>query len=264
MTTMNCRQARRCMSPYLDSELDPTTTFAISEHLRLCESCWRRFEAERGVDQAMVARLGAEQMPDELWRDLVRRLRQPRWKSWRLYAQLAAAAVIALSVWSGWPWDVRLPRPDAAPQHWLVREFVAETANGKPFASADARTITAGMSIPLHPFADLALKVSGATVARHVMQLVRLETVRDADGAEVVEVRLNCCGEPVIVRAARRDRPGRLGEFVGRDAAQLAALAGAGRGERGISVAQCEVGDYVVVAVSRHPMDEILGSLRVQ
>lgn len=75
---MNCREARRRLSPYLDSELDPTTTFAISEHLRVCDDCRRRFEVERGVDLAVVAKLSVESVPDEVWREVVRPLRTPR------------------------------------------------------------------------------------------------------------------------------------------------------------------------------------------
>lgn len=257
---MNCREARRCLSPYLDSELDPTTTFAISEHLRVCDDCRRRFDAERGVDQAIVAELGVEKMPDELWRQIVRPMRTPRWVRWRLYAPLAAAAAIVLIVWAGWPW-----RPAAAPQpHWVVRDFLAETSNGQPFVSADAQTVAAGMTMPLKPFSDLVVNFTGEASLKHVVQFVRLDTVRDADGAEIVEVRLNCCGEPVIVRAAKRDRPGRLREFLDLDAAQLAALPSAGDGKRRVSVAEREVGDYVVVAVSRHPMNELLGAMQVQ
>ncbi len=262
---MNCREARRCLSPYLDSELDPTTTFAISEHLRICHDCRRRFEAERGVDQAVASRLGAEKMPDEIWRDIVRPLRTPRWIRWRLSAPLAAAAAVVLIVWSGWPWSSRWLPSEAAPQpHWAVSEFLVETNDGQPFESADAQPIAAGMTMPLKPFSDLVVNFTGEAARRHVVQFVRLDTVRDADGAEVVEVRLNCCGEPVIVRAARRDQPGRLGEFLGLEAAQLAALPSAGDGTRRVTVAEREVGGYVVVAVSRHPMNELLGSIQVQ
>ncbi|MBI5866220.1 MAG: zf-HC2 domain-containing protein [Planctomycetes bacterium] len=252
---MNCRETRRCLSPYLDSELDPTTTFAISEHLRTCDGCRRRFDAERGVDQAIVTGLGAEKMPDELWREIVRPLRAPRWTIWRLYAPLAAAAAIALVVWSGWPW-----RPAAQQPHWVVREFLAETNNGQPFASADVQMVPAGMTMPRRPVAGLVVNFTGEAALRHVVQCVRLDTVRDADGAEIVEVRLNCCGEPVIVRAAKRDQPGRLREFVGLDATRLASLPSQGK----VAVSEREVGEYVVVAVSRHPTNELLAAMQVQ
>ncbi|GIK23640.1 MAG: hypothetical protein BroJett005_30540 [Ignavibacteriota bacterium] len=252
---MNCREARRCLSPYLDSELDPTTTFAISEHLRVCDDCRRRFEAERGVDQAVVAKLSVESVPDEVWREVVRPLRTPRWVRWRLYAPLAAAAAIALIVWTGWPWKAAAPQP-----HWVVREFLAETNSGRPFDSADAQTVPAGMTMPLKPFSDLVVTFTGEAALRHVVQFVRLDTVRGADGAEIVEVRLNCCGEPVIIRAAKRDQPGRLREFVGLDATRLASLPSAGEA----AVAEREVGDYVVVAVSRHPTHELLAAMQVQ
>ena len=46
---MNCQEARRFISPYLDSELGQTKTFEVSEHLSECESCRRRFEQERSA-----------------------------------------------------------------------------------------------------------------------------------------------------------------------------------------------------------------------
>ena len=43
---MNCKEARRWMSPYIDSELGKTKTFEISEHLRYCPACAERFAAD--------------------------------------------------------------------------------------------------------------------------------------------------------------------------------------------------------------------------
>ncbi len=252
---MNCRDARRCLSPYLDSELDPTMTFNISEHLRVCEDCRRRFDAERYVDRSIVGALESERVPDAMWSDITRTLRRPRRRLWRLYAPLATAAAVAIVAWSGWLWKSGSPQP-----HWVVSEFLAETDGGKPFESANAMVITAGMTMPLKPFTDLQMNFAGEDAMNHMIQLVRLATVRDADGAEMVEMRLNCCGEPMIVRVAKRDRPGRLREFLGADGVQLAALPTSGK----VAVTEREVGEYVVVAVSRHPTKQMLSAMQVQ
>ena len=252
---MNCREARRCLSPYLDSELDADTTFAISEHLRVCAPCRLRFEGEIHVDKLIVTGLSIGEMPDAMWRRMIQPLRRSQRAPWRAYAPLAAAAVIALVAWAGWRTIRVAPRP-----HWAVKEFLAETNGGQPFAPTEAVSVPAGMSMPLKPFADLVVNLAGEEALKHVVQFVRLDTVRDADGSEMVEVRLNCCGEPVIVRAAKRDRPGRLREFLGSDEARLAALPTPGK----VVVAEREIGEYVVVAVSRHPVTHLLAAMQVQ
>lgn len=262
---MNCREARQCLSPYLDSELDPTRTFEISEHLRVCDPCRWRFEAEREVERQVLARLRPENMPDAMWRDVVHSVRVRPPTRWRLYAPLAAAAALVFVVWAGWS----LIRPSPTAPHWMVQEFLTETGGGRPFVAAmsgagGTGSITPkdvrGERMPLNPFADLVMDFAGEQVLHHATQLVRFDTKKDTDGSEFVEVRLNCCGEPVILRAARRDQPGRLGEFIGAEASTLAALPTTGK----VTIAEREVGEYVVVAVSRHPVTDLLAAMQVQ
>jgi len=252
---MNCHVARRHLSPYLDSELDPTTTFAICEHLRACDDCRRRFDAERRVDQEIVAELDAGNVPDHVWHYALRPLCTPLWRRWQFFVPLTTAA--ALLIVLGVPWHSKptSPHPD-----WVVQAFLAETNGGQPFESANAESVPAGLAMPFKPFSDLIVRMTPEIVLEHAVQFVRLDTVRDSDGAEIVEIRLNCCGEPVIVRAAQRDRPGRLREFVGADETRFASLSNSGD----ITVAEREVGEYIVVAVSRHPTRELLAAITVQ
>jgi len=252
---MNCREARRHLSPYLDSELDPTTTFAISEHLHACDDCRWRFDAERRVDQEIVAELDAGVVPDGLWRDALRPLRTPLLRRWKFYMPLVAAASIAITAGIGW-----LTNSSTSQPHWVIREFLAETNNGRPFETANETTVPTGAAIALNPFSDLVVRLTPEVALAHVVQFVRLDSIRDADGTEIVEIRLNCCGEPVVMRAARRDRPGRLREFLGADETRLASLSNAGD----VAIAEREVGDYTVVAVSRHPTQELLAAMTVQ
>ena len=50
---MKCQQARIYLSPYLDSELDPTTTYEVSRHLESCPDCARLFAAEEDLERAI-------------------------------------------------------------------------------------------------------------------------------------------------------------------------------------------------------------------
>ncbi|MBE7506918.1 MAG: zf-HC2 domain-containing protein [Planctomycetia bacterium] len=253
---MNCQQARSRLSPYLDSELDAGTTFAISEHLRGCDGCRGRFEAEREVERLVATRLQSVHVPNALWDEIVRPIRQRSFSRWRLYVPLATAAAVLIVTWTGWT----LSRRERIQPHWVVQEFLAETDGGQPFATSSPRVNSAGMTMPLEPFADLVVSLAGEYALNHVVQMVRLDTKADEDGAEFVELRLNCCGEPVLLRAARRDHPGRMREFIGADSSKLASLPTTDK----VTITEREVGDYVVVAVSRHPVSQLLSGIRIQ
>ncbi len=54
---MKCEEAGRYLSPYLDSELDPKTSFEMSSHFEQCLSCRDRFESERRIEYAMSVEL---------------------------------------------------------------------------------------------------------------------------------------------------------------------------------------------------------------
>ncbi|NOX57888.1 MAG: zf-HC2 domain-containing protein [Planctomycetes bacterium] len=83
---MTCDQCRRWWSPYLDSELDASKTFEVSEHLRVCECCRSRFEGEKDLDQWMRDTLrsgggadgagGDVTMPSPLWTKLQADIKQ--------------------------------------------------------------------------------------------------------------------------------------------------------------------------------------------
>jgi len=62
---MKCEEASRFLSPYLDSELDPKTSFEMSGHFEHCASCHDRFEAERRIEYAMSAELKKAAARDE-------------------------------------------------------------------------------------------------------------------------------------------------------------------------------------------------------
>jgi len=62
---MKCHQARIYMSPYLDSELDPTTTYEVSRHLETCTACAGHFAAEEELERMIRERLRRLQGDEE-------------------------------------------------------------------------------------------------------------------------------------------------------------------------------------------------------
>ena len=65
---MRCEETSRYLSPYLDSELDPKTSFEMSSHFEQCASCHDRFVAERRIDHAIATELRKPHPRDEeLW-----------------------------------------------------------------------------------------------------------------------------------------------------------------------------------------------------
>lgn len=54
---MKCDESLRFLSPYLDSELDPKTSFEIGRHLEECASCKARFEQEEALERKIEAAL---------------------------------------------------------------------------------------------------------------------------------------------------------------------------------------------------------------
>lgn len=54
---MKCQQAHVFLSPYLDSELDPTTTYEVSRHLEGCPDCAQLFGAEEVLERTIGEQL---------------------------------------------------------------------------------------------------------------------------------------------------------------------------------------------------------------
>lgn len=99
---MKCQQARIFLSPYLDSEFDPTTTYEVSRHLQSCTDCAQIFAAEEALERAIGERLrrpeGDEQRIIE--RGLSHILHQGRrFVGWRAFFG-AAALLLALGLFA--------------------------------------------------------------------------------------------------------------------------------------------------------------------
>lgn len=251
---MNCRDVRRWISPYLDSELDQTKTFEISEHLRVCDACAERFEKERRVDSLLVERL--EAVPQLDWNAITRRVLGGRRRiAWAAgLTGLAACAVVAIIVASN-------PGPSdrSAEPSWFTDAFVAAAPDGALFvgvaqAGPKLATVTRqalGVAVELPPAAELA--------GGHSYQLVDLRRRTGPDGTPYVEVRLNCCGEPVLMALALRRDAGSFGEFVLASDETVRT-----RPVGDVKLSSFVRGDIVVIAASHHVVEELVSQVRLK
>lgn len=68
---MKCQDTIAFMGPYLDSELDPTTTFRIQAHLARCETCRERFAQEERLERRLASSLrrspGSRAEDEQAW-----------------------------------------------------------------------------------------------------------------------------------------------------------------------------------------------------
>ena len=60
---MNCKEVRRYINLFIDSELDSKTNFEVSEHLSSCEDCSKRFAQEERIEKLFVSVLKEEKDP---------------------------------------------------------------------------------------------------------------------------------------------------------------------------------------------------------
>lgn len=253
---MNCKESRKWMSPYLDSELGSTKTFEVSEHLRTCPECTARFEAERSADQAMRVHLSNEAMPEELWSKIAGSVSTPPWiRVLRTQRYWAMAACLVLVV-GGALVMRQIDAPERPPL--LIQRFVAETPGNRPFAIEDSIAGAGALEAVLRDTFRVALSVPSnlETMGHRNLQVVSATQRRDANGREFVEVRLNCCGEPMLMVLAKSANGGwPLGlDQLSDDSHQAVAFDGVNIGVR-------ELGDVRAVVASRHSIKLILAAL---
>lgn len=199
---MNCNETRNWMSPYLDSELGQTKTFEVSEHLRRCPECADRFGKEHEVDDTMRSRLGPQTMPDELWSEFRRELTMPAWvrrlSSWQ---GLAVAASLVIAVLSS---VVMLRSGDEGQSMPVIaNRFMVEAPDNHPFPVVQPDTELVDEILRL----DYGLRFASTTVVEAMghrdFQLISATRRTDDTGRAYLDVRLNCCGKPVLVTLAR-------------------------------------------------------------
>jgi len=253
---MNCKETRKWMSPYLDSELGSTKTFEVSEHLRTCPACTARFEAERHVDQLIRTRLSTDSMPENLWTKISETVSTPPWirvlRSQRYWA-MAACLVIAVT-------GVLMVQRAGSLEHapLIVQQFVAETPGNRPFVTSDSVAGATTLDSVLRDTLRVALSAPSnlETMGHKNFQVVSTTKRADAHGREFVEVRLNCCGEPILLVLAKS-----VGGAWPLSLDQLADDTQHARAFDGVNVGVRDLGDVRAVVTSRHSIQLILAAL---
>ncbi len=119
---MNCQEIRALAGPYLDSELDVTTTSEAQQHLAACADCARWFATEAAAVTRMDEALRRGEATPTIWRDAARLVKSARseqpaglahepapeaaapwwrawlWPNWQFYAGLAGLWMVMLAV----------------------------------------------------------------------------------------------------------------------------------------------------------------------
>ncbi len=106
---MSCKEARRYINLFFDSELDAKTNFEISEHLSSCEDCNRRFTQEERIEKSFVSILNEDKDPkaEKTWERAISRFNhqaEPReevrlvYWSYRRYLIPVSIAIIGMII----------------------------------------------------------------------------------------------------------------------------------------------------------------------
>lgn len=250
---MNCKAARKWMSPYLDSELERNVSFEVGEHLADCPDCQTRFSCERSVDDMVRSRLRREAMPRESWSRIRTLLLLPirRHRLRRILGVVVAATLLLAFVNA-----FRLP-PSEAQRPWIVRHYLESVPRNAGFSQSPRQRAAAFALLRETLGIELADGRMETRSGTHTVELVSAALREDANGAAYVEVRLNCCGEPVLMV---------LSAGVGRAVPTVIMDESPGVTTRSrwmddVNVVSGEIGGVFATVVSRHPVEQILDSL---
>ncbi len=254
---MNCKEARKWISPYLDSELGQTKTFDVSEHLRNCSKCAARFSAERSADELTRSRLPRDTMPPELWAQVSRNVSVPLWvRRLRAHPGLAIAACLAI-VLTAVPLLQLVRHTQGNP--WIVDRFVTEAADGQPFRSTQADRASAERLLRDEFKMQLAIAPALETAGHNNFQLVSAARRTDEAGRVFIEVRLNCCGQPVLLALALPGSGELPTPFGGIALSEGKFVKTVG----GVNLVATSINGIVVMAASRHHVAQIAQNLHV-
>ena len=255
---MNCNETRKWMSPYLDSELDPTKTFEVSQHLESCDTCRVRFEKESRADDIIAKRLRRCE-PFVNWQAVERRILSAPQKVMRLRPRwwLAAAACIAAII-IVWP-EQSIADPAA---QWAVDELHKLSPECEPFSGEECSTaeIEARAREVLSRKIDLGLQ--DGRIAKHPIKLVDARERKCPAGNSRLEIRLNCCGKPVLLIIGRCEKLGELSSFnkvLEKDGSSWEQQRSAHNFKYRISARR--TGDCVIVAVAPHQVVQLVSNI---
>lgn len=106
---MKCKESRRYINLFIDSELDSKASFEIAEHLSSCEDCNKRFKQEENIEKTLVSVLKDNKEPEaeETWERVLSRfkdqvgLKKSRrfgYRFYKRYVMAATAAILAIVI----------------------------------------------------------------------------------------------------------------------------------------------------------------------
>jgi hypothetical protein len=218
MTRMPCKECRRWWSPYLDSELDASTTFEVSEHLRTCHACRERFEREEFVENWLRDRLRREQMPAGLWLDLCRHIRggqlgmrAPARRvlavAASIFMLLSAAVLVYLQVRPGDAGVTTIGGSGPATAIQVGQSVSDILQDRRPTLVAFSDRPEAKFHQELEALSrkclDAVVHIDPTHGDGHSIELIRVSEQHDDSGEPYLEVHLNCCGRPMLIALAR-------------------------------------------------------------
>jgi anti-sigma factor RsiW len=181
---MKCEDVRRYVGPYLDSELDPKTSFEIARHLEACPDCKGRVEAEGRLERAVARELARPQAGDDaLWERALARARASRPRRWRR-AGLASGGLAAAGVLA---WLLAFGGNGLAAD--LRKDYWKYARGDSPLelSSADPREVEAffkdrmGLSVPVPVPAGWELRGGRKCSLRGIPTAFLLYRLRDRD-----------------------------------------------------------------------------------
>lgn len=247
---MDCQTAKKWLSPYLDSELETAKTFEINEHLRGCEGCRRRFDAERQVDAMLRDRLCRETMPPETWQRLRREVnRSQLWGRLRVPAFVAAAACVMLAafMYMGPGAGAGDVRHEVFAGQW--QQYVNESIPTKNVLSE------AEIGRALRDEFGLSISTAMEDTHRHPVQVIGARHVLFGS-QPALEIRVNCCGRSAVITTLHQADAQKLPEGL-RELARDAA--GKSIQRDGVNVRVDSIGDAEYFIASEHYLDGLIG-----
>lgn len=254
---MKCHDARRWISPYIDSELDPTKTFELSQHLEDCEACKTRFDREALAD-GLIAKSLQRQESFVDWSAIEKeilappRRRIPLRPKWLLAAAASIAfLLVSLGDWSG---------PTLA--GWAAEELHQLRPGDEPFSDGPGCTL-ADIAALVSEVLDrrVSMPASDGLPDEHAVTLTKASRTTTAAGLDRVRVQLNCCGHPVLVIIGRYRDHGPLAELTADiDSGGQQYHADIVAHSLTYNVGAAKKGDYIVIAVSPHEVDHLVSA----
>jgi len=217
MAQMTCRECRKWWSPYLDSELDASTTFEVSEHLRTCRACRERFEREEFVENWLRDRLRDGRMPDQLWGEVCRGVRGGRGdRRLPLRRTLALAASIAMLITAAvlvfvqtrGDDNLRAFAPPGDGAFITVGNSVSDILQDRvpslvAFREQPQSAFDEELRVLSRKCLDAEVHIDPAHGEGHTLELIGVSEQHDRTGERYLEIRLNCCGRPMLVALAK-------------------------------------------------------------